>query len=141
MLEIDVETSSEAPPEQVWPLLADVRTWPQWAPFDDAEVESGQGVGEVRRFRAGRVTTRERVIALDPPRRCAYEFLSGLPIRDYRAEVTLVWAAGGGTAIRWRSSFRAKLPGTGWLIRLRLTRFIAETADGLAREAEKRAQR
>jgi uncharacterized protein YndB with AHSA1/START domain len=83
MLEIDVEAGSAAPPDRVWPLLADVRTWPRWAPFDEAEVESGEGVGEIRRFRVGRVTTRERVIALEPPRRYAYEFLSGLPIRDY----------------------------------------------------------
>jgi hypothetical protein len=64
-----------------------VRTWPRWAPFDEAEVESGEGVGEIRRFRVGRVTT--------------------------------------------------KLPGTGRLVRRRLAQFIAETAEGLAREAEK----
>jgi len=137
MLEIDVGARSAAAPERVWTLLADVSTWPRWAPFDDAEVESGEGVGEIRRFRAGRVTTRERVVELDPPRRYLYEFVSGLPIRDYRAEVTLSPAADGGTAIRWQSSFRAKLPGTGWLVRRRLTQFIAETAEGLAREAEK----
>jgi hypothetical protein len=74
---------------------------------------------------------------LDPPRRYLYEFVSGLPIRDYRAGVTLSPAAAGGTAIRWQSSFRAKLPGTGWLVRRRLTQFIAETAEALAREAEK----
>jgi Polyketide cyclase / dehydrase and lipid transport len=121
----------------VWPLLADVRTWPRWAPFDEAEVESGEGVGEIRRFRAGRVTTMERVTAMEPPRRYAYEFLSGLPIRDYRAEVTLTPTAEDGTTIRWRSSFRAKLPGTAWLVRRRLAQFIAQTAEGLAREAEK----
>jgi hypothetical protein len=121
----------------VWPLLADARTWPRWAPFDEAEVESGEGVGEIRRVRAGRVTTRERVTAIEPPRRYAYEFLSGLPIRDYRAEVTLTPTAEDGTTIRWRSSFRAKLPGTGRLVRRRLAQFIAETAEGLAREAEK----
>jgi polyketide cyclase/dehydrase/lipid transport protein len=137
MLEIDVGARSLAAPERVWTLLADVSTWPRWAPFDDAEVESGEGVGEIRRFRAGRVTTRERVTELDPPRRYAYEFVSGLPIRDYRAEVTLSAAAAGGTAIRWQSSFRAKLPGTGSLVRRTLTQFVAETAEGLAREAEK----
>jgi hypothetical protein len=124
----------------VWPLLADVQTWPRWAPFDEAEVESGEGVGEIRRFRVGRVTTRERVIAMEPPRGYAYEFLSGLPIRDYRAEVTLRPTNEGGTAVRWRSSFRAKLPGTGWLVRRRLAQFIAQTAEGLAREAEKPVQ-
>ena len=111
MLEIDVGARSAAAPERVWTLLADVSTW-RWAPFDDAEVESGEGVGEIRRFRAGRVTTRERVVELDPPRRYLYEFVSGLPIRDYRAEVALSPAADGGTAIRWQSSFRAKPDGS-----------------------------
>jgi uncharacterized protein YndB with AHSA1/START domain len=77
--------SSAAPPEAVWALLADVSTWPRWAPFDEAKVESGEGVGEIRRFRAGRVTTRERVVTMDPPNRYEYEFLSGLPIRGGRA--------------------------------------------------------
>ena len=139
MLEIDVEASSSAAPERVWALLADVGSWPTWAPFDEAQVESGQGVGEIRRFRSGRVTSRERVVALEPPRRFAYEFLSGLPIRDYQAEVTLAPTAEAGTAIRWRSSFRAKIPGTGWVLRRNLTKFIAKTAEGLAREAEQRA--
>ena len=139
MLEIDVEASSSAASERVWALLADVGSWPTWAPFDDAQVESGQGVGEIRRFRSGRVTSRERVVALEPPRRFAYEFLSGLPIRDYQAEVTLAPTAEAGTAIRWRSSFRAKIPGTGWVLRRNLTKFIAKTAEGLAREAEQRA--
>jgi len=139
VLEIDVEASSSAASERVWALLADVGSWPTWAPFDDAQVESGQGVGEIRRFRSGRVTSRERVVALEPPRRFAYEFLSGLPIRDYQAEVTLAPTAEAGTAIRWRSSFRAKIPGTGWVLRRNLTKFIAKTAEGLAREAEQRA--
>ena len=139
MLEIDVEASSSAAPERVWALLADAGSWPTWAPFDEAQVESGQGVGEIRRFRSGRVTSRERVVALEPPRRFAYEFLSGLPIRDYQAEVTLAPTAEAGTAIRWRSSFRAKIPGTGWVLRRNLTKFIAKTAEGLAREAEQRA--
>ena len=112
MLEIDVGARSGAAPERVWTLLADVSTWPRWAPFDDAEVESGEGVGEIRRFRAGRMTTRERVTELDPPRRYLHEFVSGLQSSDYRAEVALSPAADGGTAIRWQSSFRAKPVGS-----------------------------
>ena len=79
MLEIDVEARSAAPPEAVWALLADVRSWPGWAPFD--------------------------------------------------------------SAIRWHSTFRAKVQGTGWLMRASLTRFIRQTSDGLAREAERRSNR
>ena len=39
-------------------------------------------------------------------------------------------------AARWHSTFRVKVPGTGWAMRWSLKRFIAETADGLARAAE-----
>ena len=62
------------------------------------------------------------------------ENVSGIPIRDYRAEVTLT-PDGEGTAIRWQSQFRAKIPGTGRLARRRLEQFIEETAEGLARES------
>jgi uncharacterized protein YndB with AHSA1/START domain len=136
MLEIDVRATSAAPPERLYTLLADATTWPEWAPFDEAEVESGQGVGEIRRFRKGRVRSKERVATLEPPRRFAYEFLSGLPIRDYRAEVTLDPTPDGGTSVRWHSTFRAKVPGTGWALRRGLGRFIADTVEGLARAAE-----
>ena len=135
MQEIDVGARSSAPPERVWALLADARSWPRWAPFDEATVEDGEGLGELRRFQAGRRTTRERVTVFEPPRRLGYELVSGIPIRDYNAEVTLTPEADG-TAIRWRSSFRAKIPGTGALARRQLQRFIERTAEGLAREAE-----
>jgi hypothetical protein len=112
----------------------------RWAGFDEAHVEVGQGVAEVRRYRRGRVTGRDRVTNLEPPRRFAYEFLSGLPVRNYRADVTLTPAYDAGTHIRWRSGFAAKIPGTGWLLRRRLRGFLAEVAEGLAREAERRAR-
>jgi uncharacterized protein YndB with AHSA1/START domain len=137
MLEIDVEERSSAPPERVWALLADAATWSRWAPFDRAEVEVGEGLGELRHFQRGRRTTRERVTVFEPPRRFGYELVSGIPIEDYRAEVTLT-PADGGTAIRWHSTFRTKIPGTGRLVRRELQRFIERTAAGLAREAESR---
>jgi uncharacterized protein YndB with AHSA1/START domain len=133
--EIDVTTRSAVPPERVWALLADARSWPRWSPFDEATVEEGSGSGELRRFRAGRRTTRERVTGFEPPQRFAYELVSGIPIRDYRAEVTLT-PDGAGTTIRWHSRFNPKIPGTGRLAQRQLQRFIERTANGLAREAE-----
>ncbi len=136
MLELDAEATSRAAPERVWALLADVRTWPEWADFDDAAVESGEGAGEIRSFRRGRTRTRERVTDFDPPRRLGYDHLSGLPIRDYHSDVTLT-PQDDGTHIRWHSTFNAKVPGTGRLIRSRLQAFVADTAERLARAAER----
>jgi hypothetical protein len=83
------------------------RSWPTsgrgeiGAPLDEVSVEGGHEVGEVRRVRSGRITTRERVIAFEPPLRYAYEILSGLPIRGYVAEVMLSPITGGERTLSW----------------------------------------
>ena len=77
----------------------------------------------MRSFRRKRVAPRKRVTDFDPPWRLGYDFLSGLPIRDYHAEVTLA-PQDGGTHIHWHSTFDAKVPGTGWLVRRSLLRFF-----------------
>lgn len=140
MKEIEVEVVAAAEPEVVWALLADVSTWSRWGPFDEASIESGRGLDEIRRFRSGRRVTRERVIGFEPERRLAYELLSGIPLRSYRAEVTLSDTRCG-TTVRWHSTFEPRWPGTGALIERGLTAFIEDTAEALAREAEAQSAR
>lgn len=114
------------------PRLADATSWPRWSPIGAAEVERrGPGLGEIRRFTTGRVISREEVIAFEPPRRFAYRLLSGLPLRDYCAEVVIT-PAGDGSRIEWTSTFRGRWPGSGPLYRLVLDRFIGKVVDGLA---------
>lgn len=128
--------TSAAPPERVWELLVDVERWPAWSVFDEAHVESGSGVGRVQRLRNGRVTGRERVTALEPPRRMTYELLSGLPLKDYVGEVLLT-PVGEGTAITWRSTFRGAFPLAGALVARGLQPMLQQHAQALAREAER----
>ena len=137
MIEVEAEARSSASPDRVWALIADARSWTRWAGFDDVQVQGDEGVGQIRRNRRGRITGRDRVVVFDAPRHYAYESSSALPVRDYRGEVTLTPLGNAGTRIGWRSRFDAKIPGTGWLLRRGLRRFLGELANGLAREAER----
>ncbi|MEN3608460.1 SRPBCC family protein [Plantactinospora sp. ZYX-F-223] len=143
--EIDVRVHTTASPAVVYALLIDGAGWPGWSPLGSFELErpgadEPEGVGAIRVFRTGRVTSRERVVERVPDRRFSYELLSGLPLRDYRADVDLT-PERGGTSIRWHSTFTAKVPGTGWLYRRALGRFIGRVAAGLAAHAATTAAR
>ena len=142
MITFEVEAVSTAAPHEVWALLGDVRTWATWAPFDASELEAPgddmaepNGVGAIRRFRRGRRTTRESVVVFEPDAHLAYVLLSGVRAREYRADVTLTRTADGGTRIDWRSSFRADVPGTGWLTKVFLRHFVRQVARALAAAA------
>jgi hypothetical protein len=139
---INVTAHSNANIDQVWALLADVSTWTKWGRWNEAGIEKPgdgdpEGVGAIRRLRYGRRTVnRELLVAVEPPRRLSYELLSGLPIRNYHADVTLWASPDGGTDITWRSNFEGRLPGQGAFMRMFLGRFIADCAERLARAAE-----
>src|SRR5688572_10337282 len=137
---IKVTASSTAPPQTVYRLLAEGSTWPTWSPLESFPLErpasagAPEGVDAVRVFRTGRTTSREEIVELVPGRRLSYALLSGLPLRGYRADVDLT-PVDGGTRIDWRSGFTGKIPGTGWLFRWALGKFIQRCADGLASHA------
>ncbi len=136
---IDVRAHSEAAPTAVYALLIDGATWPEWSPIgsfalDRPGVDEPEGVGSILLFRTGRVRSRERIVERVPDRRFSYELISGLAIKGYRAVVELT-PEGTGTAIHWHSSFDAKVPGTGWIYRTALDRFIRQVVAGLAARA------
>ena len=143
---IHVQETSAAPVEAVWALVADVSTWSQWGGFDESELERPgspvpEGVGALRRFRTGRVRNQEEVVRFDPPRGFSYEVReSDVPVCDYHADVDLTEAPGGGTTITWRSTFRARWPGTGPLVQWRLGAFIKDSARRLAAAAAQPSQ-
>jgi Polyketide cyclase / dehydrase and lipid transport len=136
---IEHTETTRAAPAAVFALLADGSTWPDWSPigsFTLIERGDGQpeGVGAIRLFTTKRIKSRERVVVSEPNERFSYVLESGLPLRDYRAVITLT-PANGGTTIHWRSTFQAKVPGTGGLYRRQLGAFIGQTVAGLATAA------
>jgi hypothetical protein len=80
------------------------------------------------------------VVERRPDQSFSYVLEKGLALRDYVAVITLTPTDQGGTTIRWRSTFRAKVPGTGGLYRRQLGKFIKETVDGLAMAAARTPQ-
>jgi hypothetical protein len=136
---IHVEARSAASRPAVWQLLADVTTWTDWAQFDEATYErdgdhAPHGLGAVRRLRVGPLSSRERVLRFEPPHRFAYDYDGTLPLRTYRADVTLT-PDGDGTIIHWHSEFTPKIPFTGWLLRRMLTRVLTDLSERLAQAA------
>jgi polyketide cyclase/dehydrase/lipid transport protein len=140
---IDASARSRASREAVWKLVADGRSWSEWGPWQKAELDQEgipppDGVGAIRRLVRRPVVTIERVKAFDPPALLRYEMLSGLPLRGYEGTITLT-EADGGTEISWHTEFDgAKILGTASLFRRMLDGFVADVAERLAREAERR---
>jgi hypothetical protein len=132
---IETQATSSADAATIYALLIDGTTWPTWSPLESFELESGDGgLGSIRVFRTGRTVSREEVVELVPQRRFSYALRSGLPLRDYRANIDLT-PVDGGTLVHWRSTFTPKVPGTGWIYRWALGKFIQRCVDGLATHA------
>ena len=131
---------SSAPVEEVWPLIGEARRWTEWSFLDRAELERDgapvpDGVGALRRFTRHGVGSTEEVVAYEPPHHLGYAIVKGFPVRHYRADVTCT-PDGPGTVIAWSATFDEKIPGTGRLMVLVLTRLIRRFATEAARFAD-----
>ncbi len=147
MYEFEVRASSLASPEQVWPLLVDANRWPAWTGLPDPTMDrrgnpEPWGLGSIRRFSWGPVYVQEEVVVWDPPGRYGYAVVGGMPLRGYRATVTLTETVAG-TAIVWAGGFdRATVPGLArpllWFTRTMLGKYarrLGEHAAAVARRA------
>jgi hypothetical protein len=142
---IDKTALTTGGPEAVYELLIDGSTWPTWSPLGSFELLSPgdgtpEGLGAIRVFTTGRHTSRERVVERQPGQSFAYVLEAGLPLKDYKAVVSLTPNGDGGTTINWRSTFTAKVPGTGGLYRRQLGAFIEQCVEGLAAAAGRQAR-
>jgi hypothetical protein len=139
--EFEVIAHSTAAPSRIYALLRDGSTWPVWSKLERFELEQQgspepESVGAIRNFFTGRYKMREQVAELVPDKRFSYILLSGLALKDYRADIDLT-PNGEGTDIRWHTSFRPKVPGMGWIYRRTLHKVTGEFANALADYAGK----
>lgn len=138
--EIDVRKRISGSPEEVFRLIGDSSTWTEWTPVESyREIEPGRldGTGEIRQFNTGRVRIREEIVEKVRDRRLTYVLLSGLAVKDYRAEIDIE-PAGDGCEVRWHTTFKASFPGSGWMYRRALQKVTQQFVDGLAAKVEGR---
>lgn len=131
----EVRGTVAADPAAIWALLDDSATWPSWTPLDAHEPitpPGTDGLGEVRLFRNGRYTMHEQIVERRPNERLSYTLLSGLALRDYRADIDLHPITGSTTEVHWHTTFRPKIVGTGWLYVRALRTATQAFVDGLA---------
>ena len=139
----EVTGRSDAPPEKVFEVLADGAGWSRWAGpmvvkswWEREGTPAPGGVGAIRALGTKYVGSREEILAYDPPTHLAYTILSGLPVRDYRADVRLT-PDGTGTRIVWSGTFTPKVPGTAGALRA----FLLTTIGGFVRRLARQAAR
>ena len=111
-LRVEAEGVAQAAPEAVWELVANADRYSEWGPWNASGYQgrAADGAGVIRWMRYGRTTTVEKVLESERARRLVYTVVKGIPVRNYRAEVTLS-PVGEGTHIRWAASWDRTLPG------------------------------
>jgi uncharacterized protein YndB with AHSA1/START domain len=113
-LELSAERTSRAAPETVWALVSDATRYPEWGPWRAAEyrqpgADSPRGPGAVQwlqssdRYLGRHPVSIEKILEVEEGRFLAYTVIGGIPVRNYRAEVTLTPTCPG-THIRWAGS-------------------------------------
>ena len=120
-LHVAAEQTAHATPGAVWALVSDASRYPEWGPWSAAGYQrpgddSPRGPGAVQWLRSARrsylryVTSIEQVLEVEEERRLVYTVIGGIPVRNYRAEVTLT-PVPDGTHVRWAATWDTTVAG------------------------------
>ena len=133
---VQAQGTTKASPGAVWALVSDVTKYPEWGPWDSSGHEGSpeRGVGEVRVLHRGRTTTVEKVLESEKHRRLVYTVVSGVPARNYRAEVGLA-PVPSGTEVTWSATWDRTVGG--WFVQRALCRFYPQMMAQLLAAAER----
>ena len=144
-LQVVAEAVAHASPAAVWALVGDATTYASWGPWEASGYESPgtdspRGVGAVQWLRASkrvygrRATSVERILEVEEGHRLVYTVVRGIPVRNYRAEVTLT-PTGEGTRIHWAASWDPTVAGR--IVGRTLRTLFPQIVAGLAVAAER----
>lgn len=144
MATITLEKTVAAPPDVVFDVLVDHRGYAAITPLRRVDLEhegnpAPNGVGAVRALRLAGPPMREEVTVFDRPRRFGYRLLSGAPVRDHTAEVTLSDVAGQ-TRVVYRIETTPTVPRVAAPVIVAVVRrTVKMLLAGIVKEAERRA--
>jgi iron-sulfur cluster repair protein YtfE (RIC family) len=144
-LHTEAEQTTWAAPEAIWALVSDATRYPEWGPWSAggyrrAGDTSPRGPGAIQWLRSSRraylrhVTSIEKILEAEEGRHLAYTVIGGIPVRNYRADVTLTPVADG-THVRWAATWDSTLAGR--IVWRSLHKIYPEIVAGLIAAAEK----
>jgi uncharacterized protein YndB with AHSA1/START domain len=146
-LHVEAEQTARAAPATVWALVSDANRYPEWGPWSAGGYrrpgdDSPRGPGAIQWFRSERraylrrTTSVERVLEVEENRRLVYTVIGGIPVRNYRAEVTLTPVADG-THVRWAATWDTTPAGR--LVQRGLRTFFPQMIADLVAAAERQS--
>ena len=138
-LHVEAEGTTRAAMDDVWALVSDANTYAKWGPWNDGGYDPpGQGPsrpGSIQWFRFGRRTTSvEKILEVKAPSKIVYTVVRGIPVKNYRAEVTVTANVPGGTSIRWAATWDNTLLGR--LVHRKLHAIYRQVMDSLVAAAD-----
>ena len=139
---VSVLAPSKAPRDTIFRLLKDGSSWPAWTAFERFELErEGEtdplGIGAIRVFSTKMSRAREEITGLIENREISYKLLSGLPLTNYVAKVSLNSTDNGGTLIQWSARFGPQPFGTGIFARIFVKKILSRIGNDLASEGDR----
>jgi Polyketide cyclase / dehydrase and lipid transport len=146
-LHVEAEQDTWAAPGAIWTLISDATRYPEWGPWSAGGYQrqgdtSARGAGAVQWLRSSRraylryPVSIEKILEAEEGRRLAYTVIGGIPVRNYRAEVTLTPVTNG-TRIRWTAAWDATLAGR--IVRRTLRKLYPQIVADLVTAAENQA--
>jgi hypothetical protein len=137
-LHVEADGATSAAPDALWALLGDAESYCRWGPWSAACYESkgdgaAGGLGAVRRLSLGRTTVIEAVEEFDPPRRLVYSVVKGMPVRNYRGEVSITPTTEG-ARVHWSADWDRTLLGR--LVQRQLRSLYPQVVQDLISAAE-----
>lgn len=108
MVQVHVERTIAAPPEQVFAWLADPANLvaaPLIIKAGWAKGSSAPGVGALRKATGVGMWFREEMTAFDPPRSYSYRIVGSFPAFDHDGGALTVTPAGAGAHVDWVSTY------------------------------------